>query len=74
MMTIISILDRAATDNAFLALLAHDGERALESYDLTTEARAALLGGDIQWIESRVGPLTPHLRTWLDCRLQQEKW
>jgi hypothetical protein len=43
-------------------------------YDLSDEAKAALLSGDINWIEDRVGKLDARLRTWLDCRLQQEIW
>jgi len=73
-MTIINILNRAATDNEFLARLTHDGERALEGYSFTEEEQAAILSGDIRWIEKRVGVLSPHLRTWLDCRLEQERW
>jgi hypothetical protein len=26
------------------------------------------------WIEARLGKLSARLRTWLDCRLEQEKW
>jgi hypothetical protein len=71
---ILRVLDRAAEDNGFIAELTHRGSKALEGYRLTMEAKAALLSGDIRWIEARVGKLNSRLRTWLDCRLQQEIW
>ena len=71
---ILRVLERAANDVRFIAQLTHNGYRALRGYDLTEEAKAALLSGDIRWIEARVGRLDRRLRTWLDCRLQQEIW
>jgi hypothetical protein len=71
---ILKVLDRAAEDNGFIAELTHRGSKALEGYKLTLKAKAALLSGDIRWIEARVGKLDARLRTWLDCRLQQEIW
>ena len=71
---ILRVLDRAAEDNGFIAELTYRGSRALEGYKLTLKAKAALLSGDIRWIEARVGRLDARLRTWLDCRLQQEIW
>ncbi len=71
---ILSVLQRAADDNRFIAQLTHRGADALRRYALTIEAQAALLSGDIRWIEARVGKLSARLRTWPDCRLQQEIW
>ena len=71
---ILRVLDRAAEDNGFIAELTYRGSTALEGYKLTLKAKAALLSGDIRWIEARVGKLDARLRTWLDCRLQQEIW
>jgi hypothetical protein len=71
---ILRVLDRAAVDNSFIAELTYRGSKALEAYRLTLKAKAALLSGDIRWIEARVGKLDARLRTWLDCRLQQEIW
>lgn len=71
---ILRVLDRAAGDNGFIAQLTHRGSDALEGYELTMEAKAALLSGDVRWIEQHVGRLDARLRTWLDCRLQQEIW
>ena len=71
---ILRVLDRAAEDNGLIAELTHRGSKALEGYKLTLKAKAALLSGDIRWIEARLGKLNARLRTWLDCRLQQEIW
>ena len=71
---ILRVLDRAADDDDFIAQLTYHGSEALQGYDLTAEEKAALLSGDIGWIEARVGKLDARLRTWLECRLQQEIW
>jgi len=71
---ILRVLTRAAKDNRFIAQLTTEGSEALRNYDLTMEAKAALISGDIRWIEARVGKLDGQLRTWPDCRLQQENW
>jgi hypothetical protein len=71
---ILRVLERAAEDNDFIAQLTYQGDEALRGYDLAWLERAALLSGDIRWIEARLGKLDERLRTWLDCRLQQEKW
>jgi hypothetical protein len=68
------VLERAADDNGFIAELTYRGAKALEGYKLTLQAKAALLSGDIRWIEARLGKLNARLRTWLDCRLAQEIW
>ena len=71
---ILRVLDRAADDNDFIAALTHNGTKALEGYHLTAEAKAALLSGDIRWIEAHVGKLSERQQTWLWCRLGQEIW
>lgn len=71
---ILRVLDRAAEDDDFIVQLTYHGSKALQGYNLTNQEKAALLSGDIGWIEARVGKLDARLRTWLDCRLQQEIW
>ncbi len=71
---ILRVLERAAVDEGFIAALTERGSEVLRKYDLSEEARAALLSGDLAWVESRVGRLDDRLRTWLECRLQQEIW
>ena len=71
---LISVLAKARDDGGFLTELAENPDKALESYNLTSEAKAALASGDLHWLESRVGFLDEPLRTWLVSRLSQEKW
>ena len=71
---IVRVLERAAQDNQFIAQLTDRGDKALQSYDLSWQEKAALLSGDIRWIETRLGRLGARLRTWLGCRLEQERW
>ena len=71
---ILRMLERAAQDNDFIAQLTARGSNALQGYNLSSEAQAALSSGDIGWIEARVGKLDARLSTWLQCRLGQEIW
>ena len=74
MKALISVLAKARDDGDFLTELAENPDKALEGYNLTSEAKAALASGDLHWLESRVGFLDEPLRTWLVSRLSQEKW
>ena len=71
---VLEVLSRAACDDRFIGQLTDRGSKALTAYRLSSEERAALLSGDIRWIEDHVGHLDDHLSTWLRCRLQQERW
>lgn len=71
---VLRVLDRAADDNRFIAALTHRGSEALKGYHLSKRAKAALLSGDIRWIEAHVCKLTERQKTWLWCRLGQEIW
>ena len=71
---ILRVLERAAQDSHFIAQLTHRGQEALQSYNLSWQEKAALLSGDIRWMEAHLGGLNARLRTWLDCRLEQERW
>ena len=71
---ILNVLARAAEDDGFIAQLTFQGSNALQNYDLSQQAKAAIISGDRRWIEARVGKLPRRLRTWIDCRLQQEIW
>ncbi|GEM_PF-1923424 len=71
---ILSVLERAASDPGYIAQLTYNPSKALEGHTLSQAAKGALACGDVRWIEARVGKLDARLRTWLDCRLQQEIW
>jgi hypothetical protein len=71
---LVEILTRSANDCAFISKLTDEGSKALQDYNLTLEEKAALLSGDINSIEAKIGKLDKRLSTWLQCRLQQEIW
>ncbi len=71
---VLSVLERAADDPAFIAQLTARGSEALQDYHLSAQAQAALVSGDVKWLQSHVGKLDEHLMTWPNCRLGQEIW
>ena len=71
---VIRVLERAAVDSAFVSSLFYEGAGALEDYELTGPEKLAILTGDIQWLESQVGPLTAVQKRWLESRLSAEIW
>jgi DNA-binding NtrC family response regulator len=71
---VIRVLERAAVDSEFVASLFYYGADALQDYALTGPEKLAILTGDIQWIESQLGELTPTQKRWLEQRLSAEIW
>lgn len=71
---ILRVLQRAAHDPAFIADIVDKGSAALRNYRLTLREKAALISGDIGWVEQRVGKLTASQCTLLNCMLQREAW
>jgi len=71
---VLRVLERAAHDPGFIAEVADRGSAALSNYRLTLPEQAALVSGDIGWIENHVGELTGSQCTLLNCMLQREAW
>jgi DNA-binding NtrC family response regulator len=71
---VIRVLERAASDSAFVAALEAHGADALEGSGLTGPEKLALLTGDIGWIEKHVGPLSARQKRWMEQRLSAEVW
>jgi DNA-binding NtrC family response regulator len=71
---VIRVLERAAVDSEFVTSLFYYGPEALQDYDLTGPEKLAILTGDIHWIESQIGALTPPQKRWLESRLSAEIW
>jgi hypothetical protein len=71
---ILQVLDRAAQDSGFIADILDEGSAALRDYSLTLREKAALVTGDIRWIEAHIGELTDRQCTLLNCVLQREAW
>jgi hypothetical protein len=70
----LKVLERAAHDSGFIAHIADRGSQALGDYRLTLEEKAALISGDVRWIEEPVGKLTENQCSLLNCMSQREAW
>lgn len=68
------VLLRAARDQSFGVKLLTVGSRVLSGLPLSSEAKAAIVSGDIVWIEKTCGELSPEERDWLERRLEAEIW
>jgi len=71
---IMNILNRTAIDETFCKELLFSDTKTLEQYELNWTEKAALISGDIQFIEKKTGPLTPVQKCWLLHRLEAEIW
>ena len=71
---VLRVLERAARDPGFIADVGKRGSAALRDYGLSLPEQAALVSGDIRWIENHVGELTQRQSTLLTCMLQREAW
>lgn len=71
---VLQILDRTADDPDFLDRLYVEGTDALKDYDISSEAKAAIVSGDVKWIEENVGKLTEKQMVVLIQRLETEIW
>lgn len=68
------VLDRTAQDRAFWKELMEIGSGALKSYRLSNEAKAAIVSGDLRWINQNVGELTQKQLMFIYKRLEREAW
>jgi DNA-binding NtrC family response regulator len=68
------VLDRTAQDRTFWRDLMEMGSEALKSYHLSNEAKAAIVSGDLRWINQNVGELTQKQLMFIYKRLEREAW
>jgi predicted DNA-binding protein len=54
--------------------LMENGSEALEDYRLSGEAKAAIVSGDLKWINENVGELTQKQLMFIYKRLEREAW
>jgi DNA-binding response OmpR family regulator len=71
---VLDVLRQAAGDPSFGRRLLTEGSRVLTGMGLSDGAKAAVVSGDIAWIEKECGPLQPEERDWLRGRLEAEQW
>lgn len=68
------ILNRTAEDSDFWKDLMENGSIALEGYQLSDEAKAAIVSGDLKWINENIGELTQKQLMFIYKRLEREAW
>jgi hypothetical protein len=68
------VLNRAAEDSVFWKSLMENGSIALMGYQLSMEAKAAIVSGDLKWINENVGELTQKQLMFIYKRLEREAW
>lgn len=71
---VIRVLDRTSRDADFWRELMETGSKALEGYRLSTEAKAAIVCGDLKWIKEHIGELTQEQLMFIYKRLEREAW
>jgi DNA-binding NtrC family response regulator len=71
---VIRVLNRAAEDADFWLDLMEHGSTALDEYQLSSEARAAITSGDLNWINTHIGELTQKQLMFIFKRLEREAW
>jgi DNA-binding NtrC family response regulator len=71
---VIRVLNRTAEDADFWLDLMEHGSVALAEYQLSSEARAAITSGDLNWINTHVGELTQKQLMFIFKRLEREAW
>ena len=71
---VTNVLNRTAEDEEFWTELMENGSEALQEYHLSSEAKAAIVSGDLKWINERVGELTQKQLMFIFKRLEREVW
>jgi|GEM_PF-197295 len=68
------VLDRTSRDFFFWRELMEKGSETLKGYQLSNEAKAAIVCGDLRWINENVGDLTQKQLSFIYKRLEREAW
>jgi DNA-binding response OmpR family regulator len=71
---VLRVLDRAYQNQDFWQALMEMGSEALEEYQLNSKAKAAILSGDLNWIQKNIGKLSEEQSTFIQKRLEREAW
>jgi YesN/AraC family two-component response regulator len=68
------VLSRASEDHSFWRELMNKGSNALQDYQLSMEAKAAIVSGDLKWIKKNIGELTREQLMFIYKTLERESW
>jgi DNA-binding NtrC family response regulator len=71
---VVRVLTRTVDDKDFWRDLMEAKSEVLEDYELSSEAKAAILSGDLMWLNEHVGGLTQKQLMFIHRRLEREAW
>jgi DNA-binding response OmpR family regulator len=71
---VLQVLNRTSEDTIFWNDLMEKGSDALTEYRLSSEAKAAIVSGDLNWLNRHVGELTQKQLMFVYKRLEREAW
>jgi len=71
---VIRVLNRTSQDHQFWRDLMETGSEALSEYNLSSEAKGAIVSGDLKWINENVGELNQKQLMFVYKRLEREAW
>jgi ActR/RegA family two-component response regulator len=71
---VLRVLDRTFQDKDFWRELAENGSQALKDYQVSSEAKAAIVFGDLNWIQKNIGRLSEKQLAFIHKRLEREVW
>ena len=71
---VIRVLDRTTKDEKFWRMLMESPSEVLKEYHLSSEARAAIASGDLDWIKNNVGELSKDQLMFIYKTLEREVW
>ena len=71
---VIRVLEQTMSDRVFWKNLMEQGSGMLADFELSAEAKAAIVSGDIGWIRRHVGPVSQNQLAFIYRRLERETW
>ncbi|RMG55512.1 MAG: response regulator [Bacteroidetes bacterium] len=71
---VMRVLNRTADDKGFWNALMESGVEALSEYNLSAQAKTAIITGDLSWINKHIGELTQKQLLFLYRRMEMETW
>lgn len=71
---VMAVLNRTAEDRDFWRALMQEGSKALEDYPISMQAKAAIVSGDLKWINENIGELTQKQLMFIYKAVEREAW
>jgi DNA-binding response OmpR family regulator len=71
---VLKVLNRTLQDNQFRISLTETGTEALKGYRLTSEAKTAIVSGDLKWLKENVGEIAREQLMIIRKRCECESW